>query len=111
MGGRYELLLACEAKRLVRSQAPRVHGSEYRHSDVGVVVDADARFPVVGSHEATGVLDEPAFERDGEGEEEGVELGAVEALSEVLAGRDHDERLVSRGVLDLVEKSSAGAFS
>ena len=65
----------------------------------------------MGSHEATGVLDEAALEGDGEGEEEGVELRAVEALAEILAGGDDDERLACWRVLDLVEQGSAYAFS
>jgi hypothetical protein len=57
----------------------------------------------VGSHEATGVPDEAALEGDGEGEEEGVELRAVEAFAKVLAGGDDDERIAAGRVLDLVE--------
>ena len=50
------------------------------------------------------------FERDREGEEEAVELRAVEALAEVLAGGDYDERLVVRRPLDLVEEGRACAL-
>lgn len=60
---------------------------------VGIVVDAQARLSLLRSHEATGVLGEAAFVGDAEGEEERVELWAVEALADVLAGRDDDERI------------------
>jgi hypothetical protein len=111
-GGRFEgLLRARESERLVGRQASRVHGAQHRNPNVGVVVDADGRFPLVGSHEATGVLDEAALEGDGEGEEERVELRAVEALAELLAGCDDDERFVRWRVLDLVEQGGAGAPS
>jgi hypothetical protein len=58
----------------------------------------------------SGVLDEPALERDREGEEEGVELWAVEAFAEVLAGCDDDEFACGGAVLDLLDDRGAGAF-
>jgi hypothetical protein len=66
---------------------------------------------LVGAHEATGVLDEAVLEGDREGEEEGVELWAVEALAEVLAGGDDDERLAAWRILDPVEQGGACALS
>jgi hypothetical protein len=77
---------------------------------VSVVVDANVCLAFVGAHEPSGVLDEPALERDREGEEEGVELWAVEAFAEVLAGRDDDEFVCGRAVLDLLDDRGAGAF-
>jgi hypothetical protein len=38
------------------------------------------------------MLDEPAFEGDGCGEEESVEGGAVEAFADVGAGGDDEQR-------------------
>ena len=75
--------------------------------DVGVVIDPRAGLAVVGAHQPPGVLDESAFEGDGEGEEECVELWAVETLVEVLAGRDDDERIGGGRVLDLSEQGGA----
>src|SRR6266550_3148213 len=105
------LLLARESERLVGREASRVHGAQHRHLDVGVVVDAHARLALVRAHKASGVLDEAALEGDGEGEEEGVELRAVEALAEVLPGRDDDEWFGSGCVLDLVEQGGACALA
>ena len=85
---------AAKPERLVRLESAVVHGAQHGHAGVGVVVDADARLASAGAHEASGVLDEAAFEGDGEGEEEGVELWAVEAFAEVLAGGDDGQRLV-----------------
>ncbi len=65
----------------------------------------------MGAQDPAGVLDESAFEGDGEGEEEGVELWAVESLPEVLAGRDDDERFRERRPLDLLEQSGPGTLA
>ena len=108
---RDDLPLACEAECLVGGQASRVHGLQYRHFEIGVVIDTHARLSVVSAHEAARVLDEAALEGDREGEEEGVELRAVETLAEVLAGGDDDERLVSWRVLGLVEDRSPVRFA
>ncbi|HUP24347.1 MAG TPA: hypothetical protein VNB06_15555 [Thermoanaerobaculia bacterium] len=43
----------------------------------------------------------------GKAREERVELGAVEALAQVLAGGDDDEWLIGIGALDLVEEGGA----
>jgi hypothetical protein len=53
-----------------------------------VVVDFGGGFAVAGAQDASGVLDEPALEGDGGGEEQGVEGGAVEAFPRVRPGRD-----------------------
>lgn len=45
----------------------------------------------VGAQDPAGVLHQPALERDGGGEDEGVQGGAVEAFTGVRAGR-HDQQ-------------------
>jgi hypothetical protein len=82
---------ASESQGLVGGDAAHVHRTQDGEAHVGVVVDADVRLVLVGAHQPPRVLDEAPLEGDGEGEEEGVELGAVEALAEVLAG-GHDVR-------------------
>ena len=78
----------------------RVSGrnGKHWHAGVGVVVDANGRLAFLGAHESSGVLHEPAFERNREGEEERVEFRRVEAFAEVLAGRDDDELLLGQSV-------------
>ena len=56
-------------------------------------------------------MDNEAFERDGEGEEEGVEPWGVEAFSEVLAGRHDHELLRRRAGLDLLDDRGAGTLA
>jgi hypothetical protein len=46
----------------------------------------------IGAQDAAGVLDEPSLERDRRGEEQGVEGGAVEALSGIRAGGNGQQR-------------------
>jgi hypothetical protein len=104
-------LLLAETERLVGRQATAVHCTQHRYADIGVVVDPHARLAALSTHETTCVLDEAALEGDGEGEEERVELRAIEPFAELLAGRDNDERLVGRGPLDLVHERLAGTFA
>jgi hypothetical protein len=56
-------------------------------------------------------LDEAAFERDREGEEEGVELRGVEPFAEVPAGRDDHQWLVGSAGLDLLDDRDAGTLA
>ena len=81
-----------------------VHSIEDRDAGIDVVVELDVVLAFVGSQEPSDVLDDAAFEREGEGEEQRVELGPVEAFAEVGAGCDeHDAAVGSRvdeGVAD-----------
>ncbi len=77
-----------------------MHRAQDGDVDVGVVVDPHAGLAVVGTHQP------PC----GEGEEERVELWAVETLPEVLAGRNNDERIGGGRVLDLSQEGGACAL-
>ena len=68
----------------------RLVSDEREHAGGGVVVVVylDGGLAGVGPQDSSDVLDEAAFERDGCGEEEGVECRAVEALANVGAGRN-----------------------
>lgn len=57
-----------------------------------IIVNGRGGLSRVGAGDAPGVLDEAAFERDWCGEEQGVEGGAVEALADVGAGADEQQR-------------------
>lgn len=68
-----------------------VHAFEYGDPAVDVVVELDVELALVGAKEPPDVLDHSALEREGEGEEQRVELGPVEAFAEVRAGcHEHD---------------------
>ena len=74
-----------------------VHAGEYGDELVDVVVELDVVFVVVGAEKPADVLDDSAFERDREGEEQGVEGGPVESFAEVGAGGDEYDAAVSGG--------------
>lgn len=84
-----------------------MHAGEYGDVCVEVVVELDVVFGVVGSQEPAHVLHDSSFERDGEGEKEGVELGPVEPFAEVGAGGDDHDPVVGvgcgHGVMDCGE--------
>jgi hypothetical protein len=65
-----------------------VHPGEHRNLGIHVVVDFDIVFALCGAQDAPDVLDDATFEGKGEGEEQGVELGRVESLAQIGAGRD-----------------------
>jgi hypothetical protein len=61
-------------------------------------VELDVVLAVVRAQEPPDVLDDPTLEREGEGEEERVALGPVEALPKIRAGGDeHDPRSLGPG--------------
>jgi hypothetical protein len=57
-------------------------------------VELDAVLAFMAAEQPADLLDDAAFEREGEREEQGVELGPVEALSEVGTGGDEDDPVV-----------------
>lgn len=65
-------------------------------ADIDVVVEFDLVLAGMGAKEPADVLDAPILEREGEGEQQGVEYGPVEALAEVGAD-DDDPVLVAPG--------------
>ena len=68
-----------------------VHAVENGNAHVDVVVEFDVVFAGVAAQQPPDVLHDPPFEREWEGEEQGVELGPVESFAEVGAGGDeHD---------------------
>ena len=73
-----------------------MHAVEDGDSDIDVVVELDVVFALVGAEESSDVLDDPSLEREREREEQGVELGPVEALAEVGAGGDEHDAGVGR---------------
>src|SRR2546421_11679163 len=80
-----------EAEGGVGGAAFVVLAGEHGHEGVNVVVDLDAGLGVGGAEDPADVLDDVAFELDGEREEQGVEGWAVEALSdEAGGGREQD---------------------
>lgn len=58
---------------------------------VVVVVDLCCGLPGAGPQDPACVLDEPAFEGDGGGEEQGVQGRAVEPFADVGAGGDGEQ--------------------
>lgn len=60
-----------------------MHALQHGDPTVDVVVERDVVLAVMGAEETADVLDYPALEREGEGKEEGVELGSVEAFAEI----------------------------
>ena len=87
-----------------------MHGAQHGYLAVEVVVDADCCLAFSCAHESSGVLDEAALERDGERQEEGVELRRIEAFAEVLAGRDNGELLPGWAVLGLLDDRARARF-
>src|SRR6266508_6389319 len=79
-----------------------------RDGAVGVVVHGHSALAWMGAQQPAGVLHQLSLERHREGKEQRVELGAVEALAQVLSGCDHDQVLVRRGGLDGGQESVAG---
>lgn len=73
-----------------------------------VVVDLGGGLAGVRSQDSAGVLDEPAFERDRSGEEQGVERGAVEAFADVGTGGDDEQRRTVRSRSELGVGGGAG---
>src|SRR6266516_5273292 len=57
-----------------------------------VVVDFSGALAGIGAQDPADVLDEAALECDRRGQEQGVEGWAVEALADVWAGGDHQQR-------------------
>lgn len=60
--------------------------------DVVVVVCLGGGLAGMGAQDAAGLLDQPSFEGDGCGEEEGVQDGAVEALADEPSGCYYQQR-------------------
>ena len=80
-----------EAEARVRGEALGVHAVEDWDPGVDVVVELDVVFSLVGAQESPDVLHDPALERQGESEKQGVEFGPVEALAQVgTRGDKHD---------------------
>lgn len=77
-----------EAEACVRGKALGVHAVEDGDASVDVVVELDVMLSLMRAQESSDVLDDPALERQREGEEQRVELGPNEALPEVGAGGD-----------------------
>ena len=73
-----------------------MHPVEDGDAGVDVVVELDVVLALVGAEESSDVLDDSSLERQREREEQGVELGPVEALAEVGAGGDEDDAGVGR---------------
>ena len=85
-----------------------MHPPEEGMEAVVVVVDLDAGLAGKGSGDPADVLDDPAPTGDREGQEQGVQLGEVEAFAEVGAGGQQQDRGVTRlGAL----RGSPGAAS
>jgi hypothetical protein len=89
-----------EAERGVGGQTLGVHSLEDRDTAVDVVVKFDVGFAFV--------LDDSTSEGERKGEEERVELGPVEALTEIRAGSDEDDAHVRVAPGDGVVHSGSG---
>ena len=66
----------------IAAQSLFEHLGEHRHIAVDVVHHTHFGFRVMLAVQAAGILDQRAFPRDRHGEEQGVETGVVEALSD-----------------------------
>ena len=88
-----------------------MHAVEDRDAAVDVVVELDTVLALVGAEQPADVLHDSTFEREREGEEQGVELGPVEALAEVGAGGDEHDPVVGVPVGDGVGDGLAGSLA
>src|SRR5215475_5602226 len=84
-----------EAEGLIGGEAFGVHAVEDRNADVDIVVELDVVLAVTLTEEPSDVLHDSPLEGEGEGQEQGVERGPVEALAEVGAGGDQHDALLA----------------
>jgi hypothetical protein len=101
-----------EAKASVARGTLPERGREYAGLYVVVVVHLDDVLAGRRAQHPACVLHEPPLERDRRYQEQGVESGAVEALPDVRACRDHEQRSVVRpkplqGVASLIGSRTA----
>ena len=73
-----------------------MHPSQQGMEGVVVVVDLNAGLAGKGAGDPAEVLYDPAAARDRKGQEQGVELGEIKALTEVGAGGQQQHRSVAR---------------
>jgi hypothetical protein len=76
-------------------QAPLEHPTEHGHFPVEVIEDQDVPLPDVVAVETAGVLDEGPLPRYGQCQEESIEPGVVEALSDIATRREDEPFLVA----------------
>jgi hypothetical protein len=72
-----------------------VHAVQDRYLDVDVVVELDVVLAISLAEEPSDVLHDPSLESQREGQEQGLERGPVEALTEVGTGGDHNDAVLA----------------
>ena len=100
-----------EAEGGVGGAALVVLAGEDRHEDVDVVVDLDAGLGISGAEDPADVLDHVAFEFDGEGQEQGVEWWAVEALADEAGGGGEEEAAIGLRFGELFGDGGSGLLA